>query len=145
MTKPLSLDVSLSTNKLDIDLDQLGELFDAGAFWARGRSPEGLQRMLLFSDPVVSACSGKRLIGFARATGDGIYRATIWDVVVHPDYQSYGIGRRLIDTLLVHPLLLDVERIYLMTTFKQGFYEKLGFKKNASTTMLLERGAHSLS
>jgi len=31
-----------------------------------------------------------------------------------------------------------VERVYLMTTYKQSFYERIGFQPNASTTMVLE-------
>jgi GNAT superfamily N-acetyltransferase len=79
------------------------------------------------------------LLGFARATGDAVYRAVIWDVVVDPAHQGQGIGRQLVETLIAHPLLNTVERVYLMTTFQQGFYEQLGFVKNASTTMVLTR------
>lgn len=81
---------------------------------------------------------GRRsLIGFARATSDGIYRATIWDVVVHPDYQGCGLGRKLVQTVLSHPQMNQVERVYLMTTHQQSFYEKIGFEPNASKTMVL--------
>jgi len=134
------LPIVLSTCKQDIDVTALRELFDAGAFWAQGRKETDLQHMLHMSEPVVSAHLDGTLVGFARATGDGVYRAVIWDVVVHPDWQGRSIGRQLVETLLAHPLLADVERVYLMTTFKQGFYEKLGFAKNNSTTMVLLRG-----
>jgi N-acetylglutamate synthase-like GNAT family acetyltransferase len=77
------------------------------------------------------------MIGFARATSDGIYRATIWDVVIHPDYQGGGLGRKLVQTVLSHPLMCRVERVYLMTTHQQKFYERIGFEYNASTTMVL--------
>ncbi len=89
------------------------------------------------SDPVIAAWDHDHLIGFARATSDGIYRATIWDVVIHPDYQGAGLGRKLVQTVLSHPKMNRVERIYLMTTHQERFYERIGFECNGSTTMVL--------
>jgi N-acetylglutamate synthase-like GNAT family acetyltransferase len=139
LTIAVSSSVTLSTCKDDILAVEIQNLFDAGAFWAQGRRIEDIERMVELSNPVVSARIENRLVGFARATGDGIYRAVIWDVVVDPACQGQGIGRQLVETLIAHPLLSTVERVYLMTTFQQGFYEKLGFVKNASTTMVLTR------
>ncbi|MBD0308853.1 MAG: GNAT family N-acetyltransferase, partial [Microcoleus sp. T1-bin1] len=49
-----------------------------------------------------------------------------------------GLGRQLVQTVLSHPRMCRVERVYLMTTYKQRFYERIGFQKNASTTLVLE-------
>ncbi len=135
----VSSPLTLSTRKEDLLAVEIQDLFDAGAFWAQGRRIEDIELMIQMSNPVVSARIDNRLVGFARATGDGVYRAVIWDVVVDPACQGQGIGRQLVEALLTHPLLCSVERVYLMTTFQQGFYEKLGFVKNASTTMVLTR------
>ena len=74
-------------------------------------------------------------------TSDGIYRATIWDVVVHPEYRGIGLGSKLVETILSHPHIRKVERVYLMTTHQQSFYEKIGFQQNSTTTMLLYQDA----
>lgn len=121
----------------DIDLHQLQDLFKVTAFWAQNRRLEDLQIAIVNSKPVVTAWDGDRLIGCARATSDGIYRATIWDVVIHPDYQGAGLGRKLVETVLMHPHVNRVERVYLMTTNQQKFYERIGFEVNSSTTMVL--------
>jgi N-acetylglutamate synthase-like GNAT family acetyltransferase len=76
-------------------------------------------------------------VGFSRGSSDGVYRATIWDVVVHPDYQGAGLGRKLVETILADPMVAHVEKVYLMTTNQQRFYEKIGFRTNSSTTMVL--------
>ncbi|MBC7880530.1 MAG: GNAT family N-acetyltransferase [Anaerolineae bacterium] len=131
--------MTLSTRKEDLLAIEIQDLFDAGAFWAQGRRIEDIELMIQMSNPVVSARIDNRLVGFTRATGDGVYRAVIWDVVVDPACQGQGIGRQLVEALISHPLMCAVERVYLMTTFQQGFYEKLGFVKNASTTMVLTR------
>ncbi|NER80798.1 MAG: GNAT family N-acetyltransferase [Leptolyngbya sp. SIO1D8] len=121
----------------DADLDQLLGLFQAAAFWARDRQPQALKAAIAHSHPVVTAWDSEHLIGFARATSDGFYRATIWDVVIHPAYQGAGLGRRLVETVLGHPHMNRVERVYLMTTHQQRFYERIGFQENATTTMVL--------
>ncbi|HIK31612.1 MAG TPA: GNAT family N-acetyltransferase [Oscillatoriales cyanobacterium M59_W2019_021] len=120
-----------------IDLYQIQSLFQVGAFWARDRQIEDWAIAIANSNPIITVWDGSRLIGFARATSDCIYRATIWDVVIHPDYQGCGLGRKLVETLVSHPRLNRVERIYLMTTRQQRFYERIGFEENTSTTMVL--------
>ncbi len=119
------------------DLDQLQALFQLGAFWAQDRSLEGLSIAIANSNPVISVWDGEQLIGFARATSDGIYRASIWDVVIHPACRGAGLGRKLVETVLSHPRMNRVERVYLMTTHQQSFYERIGFERNSSTTMVL--------
>lgn len=121
----------------DADLSQLLTLFKDAAFWACDRDSDDLRTAIAHSHPVVTAWDGDHLIGFARATSDGIYRATIWDVVIHPTYQGAGLGRRLVETVLGHPHMNRVERIYLMTTNQQRFYERIGFEENQTTTMVL--------
>jgi N-acetylglutamate synthase-like GNAT family acetyltransferase len=48
-----------------------------------------------------------------------------------------GLGRKLVETVLSHPLMNRVERVYLMTTHQQRFYERIGFEENSTTTMVL--------
>ncbi len=120
-----------------VDLTQLQALFKLGAFWGAERKIEDLSIAIENSDPVISVWDDRKLIGFARATSDGIYRATIWDVVVHPEYRGAGLGRKLVETVLSHPRMNRVERVYLTTTHQQSFYERIGFEANSSTTMVL--------
>ncbi|MEH2280733.1 MAG: GNAT family N-acetyltransferase [Nostoc sp.] len=136
------LQIKFSERKSEIDLYQLQELLNVSAFWAKGRSIEDLGIAIANSEPVISVCLGDRLIGFARATSDGIYRATIWDVVIHPEYQNSGLGSNLVETVLSHPRMKCVERVYLMTTHHQGFYKKIGFQTNTTTTMVLDNQAN---
>jgi ribosomal protein S18 acetylase RimI-like enzyme len=132
--------IRFSDRQVDLDLRQLQALFNQSAFWAIDRQLEDLQIAIDRSEPVVSAWDGNLLVGFARATSDGIYRATIWDVVIDADYQGLGLGRKLVETVLAHPVMNRVERIYLSTTHQAGFYERMGFERNSSTTMVLARG-----
>ena len=138
--------IHFSIEKNQIDLSQLQRLFNASAFWAKDRSLHALKIMIANSEPVVSVWDKARMIGFARATSDGIYRATIWDVVIHPDYQGAGLGRKLVQTVLDHPHINQVEKVYLMTTHEQKFYSCMGFEENQTTTMIIHnQSANSLN
>lgn len=130
--------IQFSLDKSQVDLIQLQQLYSLSAFWARDRKLADLEIAIAHSNPVATVWDSQQLIGCARATSDGIYRAMIWDVVIHPDYQGNGLGRKLVETLLSHPHLNRVERIYLMTTYQQSFYERIGFQENQSTTLVLQ-------
>ncbi len=129
--------IQFCTRPDQIDLSQLQKLFSLTTFWAKERRLEELAIAIANSDPVVSVSDREKMIGFARATSDGIYRAIIWDVVVHPDYQGVGLGQKLLETVVNHPRMNRVERVYLMTRDQQHFYEQIGFQRNSSTTMVL--------
>lgn len=129
--------IRFSDRKSEIDLYQIQQLLNVSAFWAKGRSIEDLGIAIANSEPVITVWDGERLIGFARATSDGIYRATIWDVAIDPEFRGVGLGSKLVETVLSHPRMNRVERIYLMTTHKQRFYERIGFQANSTSTMVL--------
>jgi N-acetylglutamate synthase-like GNAT family acetyltransferase len=94
--------------------------------------------MLRGSEAAVSAWQGQRLVGFGRATSDGIYRAVLWDVVVIQDLEGQGLGRQIVETLLVAEPVASAERVYLMTTKSKGFYERLGFEEVMTQKLMLK-------
>ncbi|MCP9834433.1 MULTISPECIES: GNAT family N-acetyltransferase [unclassified Cyanobium] len=120
-------------------LAALGALLDGHSFWATGRQRSQLRRMLSGSQVVVSAWQGKNLVGFGRATSDCVFRAVLWDVVVAEDQQGQGLGRRIVEELLASPPVAAAERVYLMTTTGEGFYEKLGFSRVDSQRLMLKQ------
>ena len=113
----------------ELDIQMLQALYHH-APWAKGRDLDGIKRMLDNTDYIFSAWDGPRLIGFARVLTDRTYRATLWDVVVHSDYQGLGVGEALIKTILSHPVLSKVEKFWLNTRDKQAFYERFGFVRS---------------
>jgi len=121
-------------------LDQLQHLFRDNSFWAAGRSQGDLHQMLRGSEAAVSAWQGRRLVGFGRATSDGIYRAVLWDVVVIHDLEGQGLGRKIVETLLLEAPVAAAERVYLMTTKSQGFYERLDFREVITQKLMLRSG-----
>lgn len=120
-------------------LAALSALLDGHSFWATGRQRSQLGRMLRGSQVVVSAWQGSHLVGFGRATSDGVFRAVLWDVVVAADHQGRGLGRRIVEELLASPPVAAAERVYLMTTSGEGFYERLGFSRVDSQRLMLKQ------
>lgn len=123
--------------RLLLHLEALRRLLEQHSFWAQGRTWAQLARMLVGSSAVVSAWQDGQLVGFGRATSDGVFRAVLWDVVVAEPLQGQGLGRRIVQQLLLSPALVDVERVYLMTTNSDGFYLRLGFHQEHGQKLLL--------
>jgi ribosomal protein S18 acetylase RimI-like enzyme len=78
---------------------------------------------------VVSAWLDERLIGLARATGDGVFSVTIWDFAIKPSHQKQGIGKLLLNSMLTKLNDYDIPLITLYSELdKKSFYSKLGFE-----------------
>jgi ribosomal protein S18 acetylase RimI-like enzyme len=114
----------------------------ASVGWSR-REPILISRALMNSLAVVSAWDKELLVGFARATGDHVFNATVWDVAVRPSYQRRGLGRLVMAELLKE---LDSYEIPLITLYADPgtdtFYRRFGFSTDPSGVrgMFRERG-----
>ena len=114
----------------DIDLYDLEELCDAVG-WSR-RPLRKVKKAIQHSFLVVSMWevrgSRRRLIGFSRATSDHAFNATIWDVVVHPDFQGRGLGKALMKQLIKKLRSEDISNVTLFADPQVvDFYKGLGF------------------
>jgi aralkylamine N-acetyltransferase len=114
----------------DIDLYELEELCDSVG-WAR-RPLRKVKKALQHSYLVVSMWeingNKRRLIGFARATSDYAFNATIWDVVVHPGFQKQGLGKALMKYTIKKLRGDDISNITLFADpHVIDFYRRLGF------------------
>ena len=84
-----------------------------------------MHRALLNSHSVVSAWDKQRLIGIGNAISDGALVVYYPHLLIHPHYQSQGIGKEIVGLLKqryegVHMHILVAERDAI------GFYEKCG-------------------
>lgn len=125
---PDAADVTLSHDLHAGGWRRLAEIMAAAPLAVR--APAALARAHAASYATVYAWHGDLLIGSARAVSDGIYYATIYDVVVDPAWQGKGVGRRLVQDLIER---LPAEKIFLTSVpGKQGFYAKLGFLRQTN-------------
>lgn len=103
-------------------------LFDRKAF--------DIARAFHGSHASVFVHKGDELVAAARATSDGVYYATVFDVVVAAEHQGRGVGRMLMEGLLAK---LPFERIFLTSVFgKEDFYAKFGFLRQTNAMGLYE-------
>lgn len=114
----------------DLDFYELEELCDRVG-WAR-RPLRKVKKAIDHSFLVVSMweVQGKkrRLIGFARATSDHAFNATIWDVVVDPKFQSQGLGKAMMKYAIAQLRSADISNITLFADPQVvKFYQRLGF------------------
>ena len=114
----------------DIDFYELEELCDRVG-WAR-RPIRKVKKAIEHSFLVVTMWEvvGKkrRLIGFARATSDHAFNATIWDVVVDPKFQGRGLGKAMMKYSISQLRSADISNITLFADPQVvKFYQRLGF------------------
>ena len=117
-------------------LVKLQKLLNENTSWARERNLKQIKNMLSNSQVIISVWKYKNLIGFGRATSDDTFRAVLWDIVVDKNYQNLGIGARIINSILHHPKIRNVEKIYTMTTHCEDFYLKMGFLKEKNQILM---------
>jgi ribosomal protein S18 acetylase RimI-like enzyme len=116
--------VTLQRNYEGVDWSALVDLFKLTNLG--GREGDKIRRAFEKSDIVCFAKDAGRLVGAGRALSDFEYHATIYDVVVHPDYQRRAVGSRMMKELLSS---LPVWRILLVADANvRPFYERLGFE-----------------
>ena len=127
------MDSSAYTLKVghELPLDQLVDLYNSVdwlAYTTEEQRPK-LQEAIRNSTYVVTMWSGEKMVGLARCISDDVSICYIQDILIHPDYQRHGIGRKLLLNCLerfahvrMQVLLTDDEERQLK------FYESLGYK-----------------
>ena len=81
-----------------------------------------------------------RLIGLVRVLDDGLLYASIWDLIVAPEYQRHGIGRALLDAALARTAERRLISL-IATSAGDALYRSAGFaeRDNRSTALFMRR------
>jgi aralkylamine N-acetyltransferase len=117
--------ISLKFNTGGIDWGRAAKLFRRAPLGIR--DPNQLRRAFENSAVTCFAFHGHRLVAAARALSDGEYQAAVYDMVVLPEYQGRGIGRRVMTA--IHRRLPVRTTILYAVPGKEVFYQKLGYRK----------------
>ncbi len=118
-------------------LKQLHFLFNQNTTWAKNRTIDGIKKMLVNSNVIITLWNKQNLVGFGRATTDQVYRAVLWDIVISKNMQRVGLGKIIVEELLKDRKIRSAEKVYLMTTDSKDFYKQLGFKVNIYQNLML--------
>jgi predicted GNAT family N-acyltransferase len=84
--------------------------------------------------------ASNRLAGFAQVLTDRVYRRTAHHVIVASDLRGQDLGKRLMDAVIAHPDLRNIESLELHCLLEmEVFYAKWGFARNTTGALRLAR------
>jgi GNAT superfamily N-acetyltransferase len=123
------MEVSINPDLETIDWKIISKMFQE-VNWGI-RQPEAIKNAFKKSAVTCFIKDKDVIVGFGRTVDDGQYYALLVDVVVHPKYQSKGIGTQIVNALKNR---LKGYNFITLTAApnKEGFYEKIGWKKQTS-------------
>lgn len=128
-------------NQLDeTQISELVELYK-NEFWSHNRTYQGVVKMLAASDIIIALVNEeKELIAFCRILTDFVYRGVLYDVIVKPSYRKMGFGAKLLDEVVNHPQLKEVENMALFCLPEMiPFYQRWGFTNEVVKLELMYR------
>jgi GNAT superfamily N-acetyltransferase len=114
-----------------IDEGEVIALYKANQ-WSSAEKPDQLIAALRNSHSLVTARVDGELVGLANAISDGHLVAYFPHMLVHPNHQRHGIGRKMMHALLakyagLHQLMLTADGEAVL------FYESMGFSRAGKT------------
>lgn len=105
--------------------------------WHSGNYPDLLYKALNNYPTVVSAYDGDKLVGMVATMDDGCMNAYVHYVLVDPEYQGYGIGRKLMQINdEKYKDYINVVLIAYNNAIK--FYKSLNYKINDDALPMLK-------
>jgi aralkylamine N-acetyltransferase len=123
------MEIKYQNNLEGINWQEESELFQL-LKWGT-RDPEEIRLAFETSSHVRFAFNNGQLVGFGRTVDDGKYYALVVDLIVTPEFQNKGIGKKILAELR------DALESYDFTTLssavgKESFYFKQGWEKQKS-------------
>jgi len=107
------------------------------------KSPQDLETTFGNSRYICFIYHDDTLIGAGRALADGVDCSYICDVAIHPEYQSLGFGKQIIQRLV--NFSKEHKKIILYANVgKEGFYQKLGFRQMNTAMAIFKNQAYAI-
>lgn len=109
---------------------QVMELY-ANEWWCKDRNLEQTLTVLSNSTLTIGIIdrASQQLVAFSRCITDRIFKAVIFDVIVRPSHRGQDLGAFVIEKLITHPLLTEVNHIELYCKLDLvDFYKQFGFQ-----------------
>ncbi len=111
----------------DFEEEDLRDLF-LSVEWSSGHFPDKLVVAMKNFECVFTAWDNDKLVGLVAAMDDGIMTAYVHYLLIRPEYQGKGIGRKLMKKITDY--YTDYLRIVVVAYNDEiEFYEHCGFEK----------------
>ncbi len=115
-----------------------------GVEWALHRTDKNVDIILEHSSFCVGIVESEsdKLIAFSRVLTDYFKFSYVYDVIVDPQYRGHGLGKQLIERIIHHPSMQNIQNIELVCRKDMmPFYAQFGFTNDygGSVSMRLQR------
>lgn len=130
-------DLTPVTELTDDQIADLTKLYGTYHSWA-DRKGDAVRQAVEHSDEVLALIipNTEELFACARVITDYTYYATVYDVIVSPDVRRRGVGTRLMETVVTHDPLTELDLYLGARDGLVGFYEACGFERRDMTITL---------
>lgn len=110
-------------------------------WWTAGRSLEDTERVLAGSQICIGLVDENNdLMAFARVLTDYVFKAFVFDVIVHPAQRGKGLGDQIMSVIKHHERLKSVRHIELYCLPELTvFYSKHGFSADTGNIQLMRQ------
>lgn len=125
-------DLVVSTDRARIDVDLVHRLLGR-TYWAQGIPREILVRSI-DNSVAFGLYQGAGQLGFARVITDLASYGYLADVIVADERRGEGLGKFLVESIMLHPQLQGFRRFALFTRDAETLYERYGFRVPDSLT-----------
>ncbi len=127
----------ISTSREHLSLDVVHG-FLTNCYWAKG-----IQREVVARSIEHALCFGiydgeGAQVGFARVISDFATMAYVGDVFVLESHRGRGLGKWLMQCIMLHPALQSLRRWILTTRDAHGLYSQVGFTPVKSPERYME-------
>ncbi|MCO4794618.1 MAG: GNAT family N-acetyltransferase [Bacteriovoracaceae bacterium] len=120
-------------NWKSIDFKKVLDLYDSVGWSAYTNDPDTLLKAFENTTYVLLALEGDKVVGALRSVSDEVSIHYLQDILINPEFQKKGLGRKLLEKSLdrfkevrTHMILTDDEEKQLL------FYQSLGYKNTKS-------------
>jgi len=118
------------TFSIDIipEIDQIIEVYNSSGINRPTTDKDRIEKMYAHANLIVTAWDDDKLIGISRSLTDFCYCCYLSDLAVRQEYQSKGIGKKLIE-LTQKTIGEQTALILLSAPSAMEYYPKIGFQK----------------
>ncbi len=117
----------ISTDPDRLDLDFTVD-YIAQTYWGKD-TPKDRIRLSIENALIFGLYEGSgRQVGFCRVVSDAARFAWLSDVFVLEEMRGRGLGKWLMECMVSHPNVAEVNRFFLATDDAHGLYKQFGFE-----------------
>ncbi|MEM7116116.1 MAG: GNAT family N-acetyltransferase [Chloroflexota bacterium] len=115
----------ISTDKRRLDVEMVHDYLCNESYWANGRSLPTVQKSI-----ENALCFGlyhhQQQVGFARVVTDYATFGWLCDVFILEAHRGQGLSKRLVQSVVQHPELMNMNRMILATGDAHELYSRYG-------------------